>query len=89
MNHPLVSPLRASEAMLRGLPPATIVLAEIDPLRSDGEMYAAKLKRAGVPVSLMNYQGVTHEFFGMSAVVDKAKSAQQFANGQLIQAFSK
>jgi acetyl esterase len=74
---------------VNGLPPATIVLAEIDPLRSEGEMYAAKLKKAGIPVSMMLYKGVTHEFFGMGAVVDKARNATEFASGQLIKAFSK
>lgn len=74
---------------VKGLPPATIVLAEIDPLRSEGEMYAAKLKKAGIPVAMMSYKGVTHEFFGMGAVVDKAKNAVSFAGGQLTKAFSK
>ncbi|MEJ7745405.1 MAG: alpha/beta hydrolase fold domain-containing protein [Luteimonas sp.] len=57
--------------------PATIILAQIDPLRSDGEKYAEKLQAAGVPVTLQRYDGVTHEFFGMAAAVDKAKQAQQ------------
>ena len=33
----------------------------------------------GVPVSYMNYAGVTHEFFGMGAVVDTARRAERFA----------
>ncbi len=77
------------KANLKGLPPATIILAEIDPLRSEGEMYATQLKKAGVPVTLMLYKGVTHEFFGMGAVVDKAKNAVNFAAAQLTEAFSK
>lgn len=70
------------------LAPATIILAQIDPLRSDGEKYAEKLRAAGVPVTVQTYDGVTHEFFGMGAVVDKAKQAQQFAGERLRQAFS-
>ena len=60
---------------LKGLPPATVVLAEIDPLRSEGEMYAEKLRAAGVDVAVQKYDGVTHEFFGMGAVHPKAKQA--------------
>ena len=66
-------------ADLRGLPPATIINAEIDPLRSEGEMLAAKLREAGVPVTQRTFQGVTHEFFGMSPVVADAAEAQAMA----------
>lgn len=64
---------------LRGLPPATVITAEIDPLRSEGKAYADRLKAAGVPVRYRDYTGVAHEFFGMGAVVDKAKDAIAFA----------
>jgi acetyl esterase len=66
-------------ANLKGLPPATIVNAQIDPLRSEGEMLAQRLRDAGVTVRQRTYEGVTHEFFGMGAVVDKAKDAVRFA----------
>ncbi len=72
---------------VKGMPPATLVLAEIDPLLSQGQAYAAKLKRAGVPVQWRLYRGVTHEFFGMGAVVDKAKQANAFAANELRKAF--
>ena len=75
------------QSNLAGLPPATIILAQIDPLRSDGEKYADKLKAAGTPVTVHRYDGVAHEFFGMGAVVDKAKAAQQAAAAALRQAF--
>jgi acetyl esterase/lipase len=54
-------------ADLRGLPPTTIIGAEIDPLRSEGEMLAERLSAAGVPVEHRLYSGVTHEFFGTFA----------------------
>ncbi|BCT91247.1 acetylhydrolase [Lysobacter helvus] len=72
---------------LAGLPPATIILAQIDPLRSGGEKLAEKLQAAGVPVTVQRYDGVAHEFFGMGAVVDKAKQAQQLAGAELRKAF--
>ena len=71
------------KADLRGLPPTTIVLAQIDPLRSDGEMLGDKLKKAGVDVHTKTYDGVTHEFFGMGAVVGKAKDAEGFVSDDL------
>ncbi len=67
------SPLRAEN--LRGLPPATVITADIDPLRSEGQAYAQRLKNDGVVVKSTNYTNVTHEFFGMGAVVYKAKQA--------------
>ena len=74
-------------ADLKGLPPTTIINAQIDPLRSDGEQLADKLRAAGVTVEQKTYPGVTHEFFGMGAVVDKAKDAETMAANALRKAF--
>ena len=75
-------------ADLHGLPPTTIVSAEIDPLHSEGEMLAQKLASAGVPVAQRTFPGVTHEFFGMGAVVDQAKQAEDFATTRLKSSFA-
>lgn len=77
-----------SKADLKGLPPTTIINAEIDPLLSDGELLAAALKTAGVETTRKVYDGVTHEFFGMDAVVADAKDAQDLAVKELQRAFS-
>jgi acetyl esterase len=82
-----VSPLRASSSQLSKLPPATIVTAELDPLQDDGTSYAAKLAEAGVDSARENYDGVTHEFFGMGLVVDEAKAANAFVAKRLRAAF--
>ena len=74
-------------AKLKGLPPTTIILARIDPLRSDGELLAAKLREAGVTVEQKTFEGVTHEFFGMGAVVDKAAEAVDMGGKNLKKAF--
>ncbi|HEV2736873.1 MAG TPA: alpha/beta hydrolase [Longimicrobiaceae bacterium] len=74
-------------ADLRGLPPTTIINAQIDPLRSDGEILAERMRAAGVEVDQKTYPGVTHEFFGMGAVVDRALEAEQMAAGALLRAF--
>ena len=77
-----------SQADLKGLPPATIINAEIDPLLSDGELLAGALKKAGVEVNRQVQAGVVHEFFGMDAVLDDAQRAQELAVRELKQAFS-
>ncbi len=86
---PLALPLYAPDSLFKGLPPATIVAAEIDPLQTEGQRYARKLMKNGISVKYRLYSGVTHEFFGMGAVVDKAKSANQFAASELKAAFAK
>ena len=74
-------------ADLKGLPPATVINADIDPLLSDGAMLADKLKAAGVKTTHVSYKGVTHEFFGLDAVVADAKTAQDVAARDLKAAF--
>ena len=76
------------DADLKGLAPVTLISARIDPLRSDADLLAAALKKAGVKTEHKVYDGVTHEFFGMAAVVAKAKQAQAFAGQQLKKAFA-
>jgi acetyl esterase/lipase len=70
-------------ANLQGLAPVTIVAAQIDPLRSEGELLAQKLRAAGVEVERREWAGATHEFFGADAVIADAAEAQQWAGGRL------
>lgn len=84
-KNPYALPMKA--ASLKGLPPATVITAEIDPLMTEGKAYADRLQQEGVPVAYRHYTGVTHEFFGMAAVVPKARQAQQFASEELKKAF--
>ena len=86
-KNPRLSLLLAGDE-LKGLPPATIILAQIDPLRSGGEALAKALQDAGVKVNLKSYDGVTHEFFGMGAVVDKAREALMTSAADLKAAFN-
>ncbi|HEV2693849.1 MAG TPA: alpha/beta hydrolase [Verrucomicrobiae bacterium] len=70
-----------------GLPPAIITTAQFDPLRDEGEQYADKLRAAGVSVKSQRFDGVTHEFFGLSGSVAKAKQALKFAADALKEIF--
>ncbi len=79
--------LQLIDAKLEGLPPVTIINARIDPLRSDGSKMEDALKKANVPVERREYEGVTHEFFGAAAVIQKAKEAQAYAGQRLKAAF--
>jgi acetyl esterase/lipase len=68
-----------TKANLRGLPPVTIINADIDPLRDDGLALERALDAAGVSTERKVYPGVTHEFFGMGKVVRGARDAETYA----------
>jgi acetyl esterase/lipase len=61
-SEPYASPLRASDEQLAGLPPAFVIVDEADVLRDEGEAYAARLRAAGVEVTTVRYDGITHDF---------------------------
>jgi acetyl esterase len=79
-----VSPLRAPS--LAGLPPALIVTAGFDPLRDEGEMYAGRLRDAGVMVDYVCYGGMVHGFAGMGKLIDTAQRAVSLIGDALRQA---
>jgi acetyl esterase len=65
-----------------------VVVAELDPLRDDGLLYANALAAAGVEVTSTVFAGLTHPFFYMAGVVGPAKAARRFVGGELKAAFA-
>ncbi|MDQ2651067.1 MAG: alpha/beta hydrolase [Actinomycetota bacterium] len=78
---PAVSPLLA--ASVEDLPPALILTAEFDPLRDEGAAYAARLEEAGVPVELICYEGMMHQFFEMASLLSVGAEAVDTAGNAL------
>jgi len=72
---PRFSPALASSH--EGLAPALVITAEYDPLRDDGERYAAALHAAGVPTELVRFHGQVHGFANQVGVMDDADNAVQ------------
>jgi acetyl esterase len=64
------SPLRAGDDLLAGLPPALVIVDEADVLRDEGEAYAARLRAAGVAVTTVRYDGITHDFMMLNPLSD-------------------
>lgn len=62
-------------ADLSGLPPAAIFTAEYDPLRDEGEVYADRLRAAGVTVQYRCLPGTIHGFLSFYAMQPRARAA--------------
>jgi acetyl esterase len=70
---PRLSILRADG--LEGLPPAIVVTAGFDPLRDEGEAYAARLGEAGVPVLARRFPGLLHGFINLTGLSRTSRDA--------------
>ena len=74
-SDPLYSPILSDDALLKKSPPTLVITAEFDPLRDEGEAYAARLSSVGVHTSTVRFHGQIHAFFGMSELLDDAAAA--------------
>lgn len=80
---PRVSPLFASDEDFKGLPPAHLVLCGWDPLKDEGLVYADKMARWGVPVTVREHPSMVHGFMNLTAVSIPARDAIKDA-GQVV-----
>jgi acetyl esterase len=85
---PRVSPLLASDVVLSAAPPAFVITAEFDPLRDEGEAYAARLSSLGVPVSHVRWSGQFHGFVSLAEFLDDGKAALAASASALRSAFT-
>lgn len=76
------------EADLHDLPPAVVITAELDPLRTDGEILRDRLEASGDRVKGKTYGGVTHGFFGLGLLVKDAAAAQAMVAQELKRAYA-
>ena len=83
---PDASPIRAAD--LSNLPPALVVTAEFDPLRDEGEAYAAALEAAGVPARSVRYDGLVHDFFATAQIFPCSRGGFEYACEALQQALN-
>lgn len=79
LDDPRVSPLFASDAVVRATPPALVVTADFDPLRDEGDAYAKRLASLGVATSHVRFGGMFHGFFSLADFLDDAKAANALA----------
>jgi acetyl esterase/lipase len=82
--------LRATTEELAGLPPATVITAEADVVRDEGEAYASRLREAGVPVTAVRDLGTIHDFMLLNSLreTNAARAATVQATSTLRNAFA-
>jgi acetyl esterase len=85
-THPDAAPMRA--ASLADVAPATIITAEHDILRGEGQAYARRLRDEDVDVELINYDGQFHGFFYLLGVMEAARDAIERAATALRRSFA-
>ncbi len=79
-QNPLVAPTLAD---LRGMPPALILMAECDPIRPQGVIYAEELRKAGVVVEVYDAPTLVHGYFGLDELFPEADEAMILAGTRL------
>ena len=86
-DDPSVSPSHADSSRLARSAPASVLTAGFDPLRDEGNAYAAALSAAGVTTELRQYPGQIHGFIGLRALLSDAADALEWSAQRLADAF--
>jgi acetyl esterase len=88
-DDPRVSPLFAGDTAVAATPPALVITAEFDPLRDEGDAYAARLGALGVPTSHVRMSAMFHGFFSLADFLDDGRIAHAAAAAALKAAFTR
>jgi acetyl esterase len=86
---PRVSPHFGSDDALARSPQTLVITAELDPLRDEGDAYAARLAELGVPTSHVCFAGMYHGFFSLADFMDDALAANRMAGAMVGRALSR
>ncbi len=86
---PRVSPHFAADDVVAASPPTLLITAEYDPLRDEGDAYAARLASLGVPTSHVRFSGMYHGFFSLADFLDDAIAANHMAGAAVGRALSR
>ena len=89
VTDPRVSPHFAADHVLAKSPPTLLITAQYDPLRDEGDAYAARLAALGVPTSHVRFSGMYHGFFSLADFFDDAIAANHLAGAALGRALSR
>ena len=87
LRNPMLAPSLTKD--LSGLPPAWVVTCEFDPLRDEGEAYAAALAKAGVPVASRRVDGAIHASWNFFTALDLGRGMMDEATRWLREQFRK
>ncbi len=83
LTDPRLSPHFATDSVVAGSPPTMLITAQYDPLRDEGDAYAARLAALGVPTSHVRFSGMYHGFFSLAEFYDDSIAANHMAGAAL------
>jgi acetyl esterase/lipase len=86
-TNPVASPIFYPDESFKNVPPAFVAVAECDVLRTEGELYAKKIRDAGVESTLVIYPGVPHPVMAMDEVLTQGKVLLQDTTSAVRKAF--
>jgi len=89
LTDPRISPHFAADAVVAASPPTMVITAQYDPLRDEGDAYAARLASLGVPTSHVRFSGMYHGFFSLADFLDDAIGANHLAGAAVGSALSR